>query len=621
MACDENATDPIAGSQPGTVTFNITAPYFQETSGKPIEISIWSTLNDDLPLMTQSGFVSDSIISLNIADVDGGDYFVTVAIDIDNNGFGGGAADEGDLIWAALDIAVDGDVIVTISQYGWTFVDGPLVVFGVRGIPAGNAGEIMALGIFEDGADINVDSVEMVYGGVGLIYGSTAVVFAMDNLADSGSVRVGLPNGNYDVYALVDLDGDLNEWFGMDSYGPAGNPMTNGDLLASYDLAYNAASDNGFVFSGTFEVVQAYLLSFNISAPTGQNLNDIGVLTVLTRDFNQEAPTAVDFTSITNGTATSTLSVLTAGTYSFKVIIDASGSGFGDLENPTVDMGDLVWGAAGVSITADKTVDISGDSWQYYHSMMVAVDNVPAGHDGEVFAVAMLPDGANPLDPYIDEHAEMFGLGLIYGNSAFIALGPNADSGAQNWALPVGNYDLWCLVDVDGTLADYDRLDGDSSASNPSTIGDWYVMYDYSYDTSLQSYDDFIYAEGTFDQIVGITGTASCPPWTNAGGDIYVYLFRESPLLNDSTDTYSYNVISQPGTYSLPCFPGDSVVVIGFWDVDNSGEWDGPTHAVDYIGGYGPAVDSLTYVTCLAAGVSNIDFIITDMYDSTLYGP
>lgn len=620
MACDENATDPVAGEQTGTVTFNITAPYFEETSGKPIEVSVWSSWDDDLPLLTQSGTVSGATLSLSIADVDTGTYLVTVAIDVDNNGFGTGPADEGDLLWAALDIIVLGDETITVSQYGWHYIEGHLIAFGIRGIPAGNSGEIIALGIFEDGADIYLDSVETIYGGVGLVYGETAVIFAMEDVEDSNAVAIELPTGNYDVYMVVDLDGTLDDWFGIDSHGPAGNPITNGDLLASYNLTYDAAGDHNFIISPTFEEVQAYILTFNITAPDA-NFNGLSVMAVLMHNFDQNDPTAVDTSTISSGTATISLSVLAAGTYSFAVIIDGTENGFGDLEDPPVDAGDFVWGATGISITGDKTVNIGGDSWQYYHSMIIALDNVPAGHDGEIFAVAMLPDGSNPLDPYIDEHAEMFGLGLVYENSAFIALTPADGYDNPDWVLQEGNYDIWCLVDVDGTLADYDYPEGDSSASNPSTVGDWYVLYDYAYDTSYQSHDDFIFAEGTFDQIVGITGTVSCPPWNGDGGDIYVYLFRESPLISDSSDTYSYDVISQPGTYSLPCFPGDSVVVIGFWDMDNSGEWDGPTHAVDYFGGYGTAVDSLTYVTCLAAGVSNINFTITTMYDSTQYGP
>jgi len=617
-ACDETTTDPEPGDLPasGTVTFDIAVPFYDETGGKQFQASIWSDWDSETPLFTESGTISATSLSFDIADVDTGIYAVSVSIDIAEDGFG-----EGDLVWAAIDVPVDGDETITITQYGWQYVEDNVIAFGVRGIPEGNHGEIFALGIFEDGADIFADSLETIYGGVGLVYGTSAVVFTTEDVSEGDSTGYELPTGNYDVYMLVDLDGSMEDWFAMEG-GPIGNPITNGDYIASYNLVYDALTDDyGFLISPTFEEVQAFTLTLNLTAPEYESLEGNSVLTVLFSDFDNENPITADSTVVSSGTATSTLTVLAAGIYSFAAVIDVTGNGFGSLEDPPVDAGDLVWGAVDISINADKTVNITADAWQYYHSIIVAVNNVPSGHDGEVFAVGMFPSGENPFTPQLVQEAEMVGVGLIYENSAFIALWPG-DDGGGSWLLPEGDYDIWCLIDVNGTLTDYDRPENDSSAWNPTSIDDWYLEYEFSYDTSYYSEDEFILIDqGTFAQIVGIRGTITCPSWTSSGGNIYVYLFSDNPLMADSSDAYSLGVLEQPGAYGLPCFPGDSVIVAGFWDVDNSGDWDGPDHGVDIVGGYGPALDSLEYVTCLAAGVSNIDFELDTVYDSTQYGP
>ena len=232
VACDETPTGDLPES--GTVTFNITVPYYDETSGDDIRADIWSDAQTDSPIYTVNGTITNGTLSLDIAEVDTGLYAFTVSIDIQDDGFG-----DNDLVWAAIDVQVTGDETITVGQYGWQWVEGHVITFGVRGIPSGNSGAIFALGIFEDGTDIFADSLEPIFGGSGLVYGTSALIFTTydNNEGDTSSFE--LPSGNYDALMLLDLDGSMEDWFGMDG-GSNGNPITNGDYIASYNLIYDA---------------------------------------------------------------------------------------------------------------------------------------------------------------------------------------------------------------------------------------------------------------------------------------------------------------------------------------------------------------------------------------------
>ncbi|MEE9553399.1 MAG: hypothetical protein V3W18_03790, partial [candidate division Zixibacteria bacterium] len=64
---------------------------------------------------------------------------------------------------------------------------------------------------------------------------------------------------------------------------------------------------------------------------------------------------------------------------------------------------------------------------------------------------------------------------------------------------------------------------------------------------------------------------------------------------------------------------GETVYAIGFWDTDNSGEWDGPSQ-YDMIGGYGVSIDSLETIVSSELGVGGIDFVLDTPFDSTQHG-
>jgi hypothetical protein len=580
IACEEDLTEP--DSHPGTVTFNLTAPAFA---------GLLASWNDTIPFVIEEGTFSGSATTLQIPDVDPGTYIAVAAIDGEEDGFPTDQPfGEHDPFWIGLDVEVDGDETINVSQYAWQEIEWPALFVGVRGLPAGHNGDIFACGIFPDETDIFADpGAEPYYGGAGLVY-NTSAVLALHPEDDSAEST--LPSGNYDLWMLLDVDGDMADWHDT-SDGLRHNPLSNGDYIASNDFTFDASSSADYdqlITATTFTEVVAYTLTLNLTVPTGENLEGNSILGAVWTSFEDEDPFAMDSTTVSSGTATLQIPVIVDVDFSVAVFLDRDGSGFDYSEGP-LEYGDYAWGAMDISMAANTTISVPANAWQQFHSMVVGVDNIPAGHDGEILSLAVTPAGGNPFNPYREDVA-IGRFGLIYNNSAMIMPWPFGDTDST-WTLPNGEYEIWCLIDVDGVIDDY--LDAeDSSGFSPVTDGDYYTAYDYTYPPEHPDFN-LIQISESFSAVVGISGTVSCPDWNSSGGGTYVYLFEENPLLSDSADAYSFAALTQPGTYWLPCLPGDSAYAVGFWDIDNSGEWDGPSQG-DLIGGYGSSVDSLESV-------------------------
>lgn len=614
VACDQNTTDPATTF--GTVTFNLSVPADEDISGATAAVSLWSTWGSDTPVLIVDGVFSGNSLTLQIPDVEEGTYIAVAAIDANGDGFPiDGPADEGDVFWAGLDIGVSGNKTINVTSWAWQYIDTNAVIIGVRGIPAGHDGDVLGAGIFVDGSDLFANPDAETYNwGAGLIYNNSCVI-ALNPDTYGDSAVVDLPSGNYDIWMLVDVDGTIENWH--DSTGGPHNPITNGDYLASYDYVYDAIDYNAPLINATFTEMAMNTLTFNITVPFGENLDGNSAAAFLFTDPEAEEPSHYDEALISGGTATITFEVAASWEMLGAVILDVDGNGFDTLsEGPPMNPGDYFWGALNLTAPTDLVVDIPVDGWQDFDGYhFVAIDGIPAGHDGEVLGVGFVTDAANPFNPYNEENY-MGGAGLIYNNSAIVTMHGMgyADS---NWTLPYGNYDIYCLMDIDGSISDYDNIN-DSTMFTPVTNGDFYYKYDYTY-TEMQAIDDFVYLTGTFSPVVGISGTVSCPTWNANGGDTYVYLFNQNPINDTTAMTYSGRALTQPGAYWLPCLPGETVYAIGFWDIDNSGEWDGPNQD-DMIGGYGVSIDSLEAIISSELGVGGIDFVLDTPYDSTLHG-
>ena len=616
IACEEDLTEPEAHS--GTVTFNLTAPAFEQVSGNEVFVGLLASWNNSIPFVIEEGTFSGSATTLQIPDVDPGTYVAVAAIDGEGDGF---PADEPfgehDLFWMGLDLVVDGDEVINVSQYAWQEIELPAILVGFRGLPAGHNGDIFASGIFPDETDIFADpGAEPYYGGVGIVYNTSAVLAFHP---DGDSAESALPSGSYDLLMLLDVDGNMADWHDTTD-GMRHNPISNGDLIASHDFTFDASDDADYgqlITAAAFTEVLAFTLTLNLTVPTGENLEGNSVLGAVWTSFEDEDPFALDATTISSGLATLQIPIMVDVDFSVAVFLDRDGSGYDNPDDGPLDYGDYFWGAMNISMTASMTVSVPANAWQQFHSMIVGVDNIPAGHDGEIFSLAVTPADGNPFNPYREDVA-MGGFGLIYNSSAIIMPWPFGDADST-WTLQNGDYKIWCLIDVDGVLDDY--LDADDSLGfSPVTDGDYYTVYDYTFPPA-QGDDILIQISSSFSPVVGISGTVSCPDWNSGGGGTYVYLFEENPLVSDTADAYSFASLTQPGAYWLPCLPGDSVYAVGFWDTDDSGEWDGPSQD-DLIGGYGSSIDSLEAVLCTPLGVGNIDFVLDTPYDTTLFeGP
>ena len=611
VACDENATTP--DSALGTVTFNLSAPYGEDATGATAAVSLWSTWGANTAVYIEDGVFANNTLTIQIPDVGDGTYIAVAAIDANGDGFpSDGPADAGDLFWAGLDVVISGNKTIAVTAHSWQWIEENTILIGVKGIPTGHDGQVFASGIFEDSTDIlATPEMNVIYGGVGLIYNNSAVL-ALTPDGDSSVTE--LTAGNYDIWMLVDADGQIETW--QDSTGND-NPFSDGDLLAKYDYAYNPATYDAPLINATFTELSLNTLTFNITVPDGENLDGNSALAFLFTSSEAEEPSDFQEAIISGGTATITFDVSSSWVMLGAIVLDVDGNGFDPYsDGPPMDPGDFFWGALNLSASTDLVVNIPSDGWQEYEGFhFVGVDGIPSGHDGEVLAIGFVPDAGNPFNPYNHE-SYMNGAGLIYNNSAIVTMHANT-YGDTSWALPYGNYDIYSLIDVDGSISDYHNIN-DSTMFTPVTNGDYYYKYDYSY-TDMQSTDDFVNITGSFAPVIGISGTVSCPTWVSGYGDTYIYLFKENPLQSDSAETYSGRVLTQPGAYWLPCFPGETVYAIGFWDADNSGEWDGPTQD-DPLGGYGASVDSLEAILNSELGVGGIDFVLDTPYDSTQWG-
>lgn len=360
-----------------------------------------------------------------------------------------------------------------------------------------------------------------------------------------------------------------------------------------------------------------FTVTFNLTGPN-QEYDGNEVCASLWTNWSDETPYISEDATISGNSATITLTDVESGTYYLMVIIDSQGDGFSE-ESP-IEQGDIFWGALNVEINEDKTISVPEDYWQYYHSIVFGIQGIPSGHNDELIGAGIFEDGADIMD--FDTEPLMGGLGFVYNNAALIAMEPTDcwdDSSWYEWQLESGNYDVWTLVDHDGTIQDWE----DSSENQPFTIDDLYYSFDYEFDNT--DWDDYWkLVTGTFSTMVGITGTVSCSTWNDTGGDTYVLAFPLNPLEQDSLigiDPVGMDVLEEPGAYSLAMFPGDSAIVIGFWDADNSGTEEGPTQG-DYIGGYGfdPEMMTLEWVVCNESGTADIDFELYTPFDTTGFG-
>jgi len=356
-----------------------------------------------------------------------------------------------------------------------------------------------------------------------------------------------------------------------------------------------------------------YSVEFNLTMPSDEEqfVNKPVVVVLWGEDWHDETVYGADTSTISdNLTAVLTIDNIEEGIYLLHVAVypDSIMPGYGLTE------GTAFWLGIEVNINQDMNINVNEDYWQWHSEpfMGVGIKGIPSGNDGELIAVALLVEGSNLMDIFDDENFLMGGLGIIFNNAVFVTLSPDDEEPGLIAQLPSGIYDLMAIVDRDGMVGDYDN---DTTYYIPYDVGEPFWDTEFIFDE--ENYEDYTQLlTGSFSDMVGISGSVTCPEWISGGGDIYILAFDTHPFGETDEGMFaSVDIITQPGAYSMPYLPGDTAYVVGVWDANDSGIMgesageDGPDLG-DYVGIYGGSIDSMNVVICGSQGTNNINFDI-----------
>jgi hypothetical protein len=589
--CSKSDSDSDSGS---TITFNLTLPPDSNFDGKTVRVGAWNNWGDSVAYKTADGTIDSLTATVDLTGIPDGTYQLLVVVDVGDDGFGENPVDPGDYFWGTLDLAISQNRTINLTRYYWQQMRS--VIFGVQDIPSGNDGRVCAVGLFEPGADVLGGGIGNVCGGAAIIYNNSAILAV--NAPEGQDSSWQLPSGDYDVWSVVDIDGQPEDWF------TDNGQITDGDLIDSIgDWSYNQAENDWIQLSFSYRTLSAANLSFSVTMPEGYSLNGHKVYFGLWENWGDNTPAKLDSGTIVNNQVTKTFAFFTTRTYQGMIIVDVDNSGAADL----FTRGDLIWGILDLTTDVDQSFGIPGTALQEFNSMVFGVNNIPYGHNGMPLAMALVYDGQNVLKRR--DRTIGGGVAMIYNNSAVVAVGSLDDY--PDSVLNTGDYDVWFVVDVDGQIENFD-----DSTYWPVTVGDLYYQYNYHHQATGGLYFNLIDSP-SFEQLVGVSGTITCPTWVSGGGPIYVLLFNENPLQDTSAEEWNWAAIAQPGTYQIPIMPNLDVYAVGYWDADSSGDDGGPT-AGDMIGGFSEIgqTDSLTLIDTGESGSSGKDFEL-----DTVFGP
>jgi len=640
VACDELGTEDEDSIY--TVTLNLTFPSYEELNDLPVTAYLWESVDDDLPYTSEQTLISGNTASITLDDVDEGIYAVLVDVSIDGSA-GSDVMEKGDIFWGVLDVSINSDKTITLTEYYWQRFHS--LLFGVQGIPSGHAGEIIAAGILPDSANWLDIEANVIWGAYTTIYSNNALVSPapIDWESEEQWMADSLSYGEYDLFMLLDVDGQPGDY---ENEGPI-NIITPGDYYDVYDFNYQSGTDidGPYLISATFAPVtfEGITLTVNYELPEEPDgpaiasFDSVMVKIELWHDLNDDEPARTSISPVTFPTGAITIYDVAEGTYHILVTIGDDKYQDEDTTMYEDDHKFLAWGGLNVLINADKTIDIQPEWWQFVDiGIGIGIEEIPSGYEGEMVFLGLFAEGGNLLDLEDSENFLMGGMGFIYNNSVLIAMHPTHfdfwDT-TYSFELPTGSYQLVTLIDLDWDPTEFDPQDTTNHKPFiPYDVGEPVAIIDYTYFASNEDSEVQILS-GTFTEMIGITGTVTCPPWNSGAGDIWVVLFENDPFnipLEDSTDDspISFDIIEDPGTYGLPAFPGTAGFVIGVWDANNSGmdgdpmdttDTGGPDEG-DYIGMYGNVFGQPDTVSCGASGISNINFEIDTPYNDTLLG-
>lgn len=587
--CSSSDSDSDAGN---TITFNLTLPPDSNLDGKAVRAAIYNSWGDSVAYKTSNGTVDSITATVAVTGVAEGAYQVLVVVDAGNDGFGDNPVDPGDYFWGVINLTINQNQTINLTRYYWQRLHS--LVVGVQGIPYGNDGKVCGLGLFEPGTDVLGGGIGDVSGGAAIIYNNSALIAI--NAPEGQDSLWQLPSGTYDIWTIVDIDGQPEDWFEDEG------EITEGDLVDSIvNWTYEPDENSWIQLSFSYYALSAVDIGFSVTMPDNYSLNGHQVYFTFWANWGDSTPARLDSAVVTNNQANITIPFFVARTFQVMVVVDVDNSG----PDNFLTRGDLLWGVLDVTADEDETFNISGAALQEFQSIVFGIDDIPYGHDGLPLGIGVVNDGENILNRH--ERNLAGGVAMIYHNSAILAV--NLADNYPDSLLGTGDYDIWFLIDVDGEIEDYE-----DSLYWPVTVNDMYYQHNYHHEAGSNEYFDLIQT-ASFSTMVGVSGTVTCPTWVSGGGAVYVLLFDGDPLQDSLAEELNWVQLSQPDEYLIPITQNTDLYTVGFWDADSSGSENGPT-AGDLIGGYSHSgnLDSLIMIYSGLSGQTGIDFELNTPY-------
>ncbi len=292
--CDEVGTD----SEVSTVTLNLNVPADEDLNDVTAIASLWANWDDNEPYLIGDATISANAATITMEDVAEGTYYILVVLDTP---WGDQYDDDEDCpvhpldrFWGGLSIEVDEDLSITISEDEWQTYHS--IVFGLEDIPSGHNGDVVAIAVMEDGADIADFDFQPLLGGLGLVNNNSAFL-AMNPSYDEFEndedwLNWNLQDGDYDIWVLIDVDGEIEDYDDTTKT----QVFTVGDLYFQQDFSYNSNYDDDMqLLAGDFSTIVG--ISGEVSCPQWQTgSGDIYILSFRENPlvFEDSSPIAGD---------------------------------------------------------------------------------------------------------------------------------------------------------------------------------------------------------------------------------------------------------------------------------------------------------------------------------------
>jgi len=250
LACSDSTTD--TGSYNVTLNLTLTEEQYAELDSNTVTLYLLDDENDTTYLYSGDAELINNEAEIVIDSVAGGDYTVIMVLNYDGSVNENNILEQGDYFWGALDVDISSDLTITIDD-GYMQEYHSIVSF-VRGIPSGHTGQLLACAIMNEGADYWDLANNMIMASVVTLYNQTAIMAPTPSGAENDSAweNYDLPSGEYDMFLLLDHDGEISDYDDdLDIY-------SDGDYYYIYDYTFDADDEDTYSpsFSADFDSLE-----------------------------------------------------------------------------------------------------------------------------------------------------------------------------------------------------------------------------------------------------------------------------------------------------------------------------------------------------------------------------